>query len=258
MKVCFISVDIEHDFGTSEKKTFQGIEGVERLFRIFERSKIAATLFVTGDVLEKFLEKVRGWAERYEIASHSYSHRYFNELSYAKKGEDIRKFVDLYKKIFGKSPKGFRAPSHVIDEETFTILERHSFVYDSSIVPHYPYFKKYRGYQGEAPTTPYIPESNNIRRPDQAGGEGRIIELPVSGQLLGVPLAGAWIRKLPVRLYKTLFLLHQPSYITLSMHSWDILDERFIPKLEKILKILKDNSYVFKSGEQIAMERFAG
>jgi hypothetical protein len=68
---------------------------------------------------------------------------------------------------------------------------------------------------------------------------------------MGLPLAGAWIRKLPVLIYRILFLFHQPSFITLNMHSWDILDESFLGKLEEIIKILKKSGYQFQNGEQI-------
>ena len=117
------------------------------------------------------------------------------------------------------------------------------FLYDSSILPHYPPFKKYRGYQGKAPLLPYYPK------------EIKILEIPVRGQMFGIPLAGAWIRGLSSWFYQTLFLIYCPSFITLNMHSWDNLDPRFLKKLEKILKILKKKNYLFLNGEQILKNR---
>jgi len=258
MKTCFVSIDVEHDASTQGAKTFQGIDSVGRILDIFEKFNIPTTLFVTGDVLEKYGDKVKEWAKKYEIASHSFSHIYFNELSDFSKEEDIKKFIAIYGRILGARPLGFRAPSHVIDEYTFGLLAQYGFTYDSSVVPHYPYFKMYRGYGGIAPTVPYIPQPHNIRKREAMGGKGRILEIPVSGQILGIPLAGAWIRKLPIPLYKILFVLYKPDFITLSMHSWDALDARFLPKLIKILEILRNSGYVFKSGEQIATELSSG
>lgn len=243
-KVCFVSIDVEHDVGTNDSKIFQGVENMGSLLAVFQNPAVPLTLFATGDVLQKYPHKVRSWSGTYEIASHGFSHRFFNELTYQEKEGDIKKFIELYRNLFGREPKGFRAPSHVIDDDTFAILERYGFTYDSSVVPHYPPLKSYRGYKGKAPVRPF-----------RKAGVG---ELPLAGQLWGIPLAGAWIRKLPLWFYTLLFLFHKPSYITLSMHSWDTLDRRFVPKLEKILKVLKDNDYVFKSGEQIAMEGFIG
>jgi len=240
MRICFVSIDVEHDIGTGNKKTFLGVDAADRVLDIFERSSIPATLFATGDVLGGFPEKVRDWSKNYEVASHSYSHIYFNELSRRSKEEDIRRSIEIHQKVLGARPLGFRAPSHVIDEYTLIILEKYGFKYDSSVVPHYPPLKKYRGYTKRAPLKPYK--------------IGDLIEIPVAGQLCGVPLAGAWIRKLPVSLYKAMFIAHKPDFITLSMHSWDALDEKFLPKFTSVLEILRDNGYVFKSGEQIAME----
>jgi len=249
MKICFASIDIEHDVHTGDDKTFQGIDGMDKIFDIFAKLDIPATIFITGDVLDKYPDKVRQLAKNYEIASHSYAHRYFNELSYSEKEVDIKKFMDIYEKVLGSRPLGFRAPSHVIDRYTFGLLGKYGFKYDSSLVPHYPPFKKYRGYSGRAPLTPY-----NVTR----NGGVTLVEIPVTGQSFGIPMAGAWIRKLPVWFYKILFIFNKPKFITLSMHSWDALDERFLPKLTKILEILRNNGYVFKSGEQIATELSSG
>lgn len=254
MRICFVSIDIERDVDTIQNKIFRGVEEVDKTLDIFENFDIPATLFVTGDILAKYPDRVKKWSEKYEIASHSYSHIYFNELSDSRKEADIKKFIEIYEKALGFRALGFRAPSHVVDTFTMGVLARYGFRYDSSIVPHYPYLKKYRGYSGRAPVVPYTPKTSNIRQYEAKRGKGGIVELPVTGQLMGIPLAGAWIRKLPIWFYKTLFLLNKPDYVTLSMHSWDALDTRFTAKLIKILEILKNSDYVFKSGEQIAME----
>ncbi len=239
-----MSIDVEHDVGTEVSKSFEGVENMRRLLAPFQNPAVPLTLFVTGDVLQKYPHEARYWSGTYEIASHSFSHRFFDELSYQEKERDIKKFIELYRNLFGKEPKGFRAPSHVIDDETFEILEKYGFAYDSSVVPHYPPLKRYRGYKGKAPVSPFRKAS--------------MAELPLAGQLWGIPLAGAWIRKLPVWFYASLFLFHKPNYITLSMHSWDVLDGRFTLKIGKILEILRNNGYVFKGGEQVRMEQFIG
>lgn len=238
-KVCFASVDVEHDVGTGDSKTFNGVEEMDRLLEVFEKFNIPATLFITGGVIAKYPNEVQKWKQRgYEIASHSYAHRFFNELSDPEKENDIKKFVEVYRSIIGERPLGFRAPSHVIDEYTFKILKKYGFGYDSSIVPHYPPLKRYRGYRGKAPLMPYK--------------KGGLVEVPVAGQVLGIPLAGAWIRGLPTGLYKAMFILNKPDFITLSMHSWDgVIDNNFYKKLDKILTLVKSKGYIFKTGEQI-------
>lgn len=235
-KICFVSVDVEDDLGHLDK-----------ILDIFKQNNIPATLFIIGQILERYKDKVRQWAESYEIACHGFTHNFWNNLTFEQRQQELEDFIDLYQKIFSEKPKGFRAPSHLIDEEGIKLLEEKGFLYDSSIVPHYPFFKKYRGFQGKAPLLPYRPAINNCRRK----GEMRILEIPIRGQIGGMPLAGVWLAKIPLWFYRALFLIHRPSFITLNMHSWDVLNPQFLKKLEKILKILKDKNYLFFNGEQI-------
>lgn len=230
-RICFTSIDVED----------RGIEESDKILGIFKENDISATLFVTGEVLAKYPELIKKWSKDYEIACHSYTHRFWNTLSRKEREEELAKFISLYQSIFQASPKGFRAPSHIIDKEAFNLLSQKGFLYDSSVVPHYPPFKKYRGHKGRAPLSPY----------DLNG----LLEIPVSGQLLGLPMAGAWIRGLPVWIYRILFLIHRPDFITLNMHSWDVLDECFLSKLKAIVKILERSGYQFSNGEQILKNR---
>lgn len=232
-KICFASVDVED----------RGIAETNEILGIFKKHGISATLFVTGEILSQHAELVKEWAQTYEIACHSFTHRFWNTLSPEERQQELDDFFNLYQNVLQKTPKGFRAPSHVIDERGIELLDEKGFSYDSSIVPHYPPFKKYRGYRGKAPLSPYRFEGMNI------------LEIPVAGQIFGIPLAGAWIRGLPVWLYKLLFIFHQPSFITLNMHSWDVLKTGFARKLEEIVKILEKKNYQFINGEQILKNR---
>lgn len=230
-KICFTSVDVE-----GEK-----IDGVNQILDVFKKYNIPATLFVTGKILERNIDLVKEWSRNHEIACHSFTHRFWNELNPEERAKELDDFDNLYQRIFQRRPLGFRAPSHIIDAAGLKLLEEKGFSYDSSILPHYPPFKKYRGYQGK--------KSKNIHF------TGGLLEIPVTGHLLGIPLAGAWMRKLPSWLYSLLFLLYRPGFITLNMHSWDIDDSRFLKKMEKVLKILKKKNYAFLNGEQILKNR---
>jgi len=240
IKTCFASVDIERDLGA---KTFSGVENLDKILSIFEKNNIPATLFVTGEVLQQHPERFQKLSGSYEIACHGFTHRFWNTLDSQERQKELDDFSALYQQIFQKKPIGFRAPSHVIDQQGMELLLENGFLYDSSVVPHYPPFKKYRGYKGRAPLSPYYPASVNI------------LEIPVAGQFLGIPLAGAWIRRLPVLVYRILFMICRPRFITLSMHSWDIFDQRFLVKLPLIIKLLKQNQYQFSNGKQIFENR---
>lgn len=246
MKTCFTSIDVEDG----------GVENLDKILDIFKKNNISVTLFITGEVLKRYGNLVKKWGNEYEIACHSFSHRFWtppsrHPLNFEERKKELEDFIDIYQRIFNEKPKGFRAPSHLIDEEGMELLENQGFLYDSSIVPHYPFFKEYRGFKGKAPLLPYQPSIKNCREK----GEMKILEIPVTGQIFGIPLAGTWIKKLPPFFYRILFTAHNPTFITLSLHSWDTLNPQVFRKLEKILKILKNKKYQFLNGEQIYKNR---
>ena len=222
-RTCFISVDVEHP-----------IDNLSRTLEIFKKNSIQATLFVTGKVLEQYPDFFKNLRADHEIACHGFTHRFWNTLDAKEREGELNNFIALCQKIFERMPAGFRAPSHIIDKDGLRLLEEKGFLYDSSIVPHYPPFKKYRGYGGRAPLAPYYPEGR------------KILEIPVRGQMFGIPLAGAWITKLPYFFYKILFFLYCPNFITLSIHSWNRLSN-----FEKIIHLLKNKNYQFLNGEKI-------
>jgi len=253
-RLCFVSIDVEQDYGEKEK-FFHGVDNLDKILAIFKKYGIPATLFVTGDVLERHRDKVKEWSKDFEIACHSYSHRFWNTLNHLEREEELDKFKNLYRSVFNTEPTGFRSPSHLVDEDALHILEERGFSYDSSVVPSYPFFKKYRGYQGRAPAVPYHPHHKDIRR----RGEMNILEVPVAGQLFGLPLAGIWIARIPFFVFKSLFNFNNPPFITVNMHSWDILDnsfrkssvEQFFSNLDHILGLIKGKGYIFVTGRQI-------
>lgn len=249
VKICFTSIDVEHDRGQGERK-FSGVENLEKILKILKKHGIVATLFVTGECLEKYSGLVREWARDFEIACHSFSHRFWNTLNLSEREKEITDYLALYQKIFNAKPKGFRAPSHLIDETGIKLLEGRGFLYDSSVVPHYPFLKKYRGFKGKAPLLPYRPSPQNCRQK----GDMKILEIPVRGQVFGIPLAGAWIAPFPFWFYKILFKIYCPDFLTINMHSWD-KSRQFLENLEKILILLKSKNYQFLNGEQIFENR---
>ncbi len=244
MNICFVSIDVESDL--AKPQSFEGVENLNRIFNIFKKHNIPATLFITGTVLERYRNKVKNWAIIHEIASHSFSHKFWNTLDNQQREKEINKFISLFNQVFNKNPKGFRAPSHIIDNSGLKLLKEKGFSYDSSVVPHYPFFKNYRGYKGRAPLIPYFPNSQDYRKK----GGMRILEIPASG-ILSFPLAGTWILKLPFFVYEILLGIKSPDFLSLSFHSWDSLNDKVIIKSEKLIELLKSKGYAFLNGEQI-------
>lgn len=222
-KICFVSVDVEGK-----------LDNLDKILEIFKKYNISATLFVTGEILEQHRDLFKELSRNHEIACHSFTHRFWDILNKEERERELEKFISLYQSVFNEYPKGFRAPSHIIDEEGLGLLAKRDFLYDSSIVPHYPPLKKYRGYRKPSPLLPYCLQGR------------KILEIPVRGQIFGIPLSGVWLNKLPFWLYKVLFFIDSPEFITLSIHSWDELNN-----FEKIIKLLENKNYQFLNGGEL-------
>jgi len=255
MKTCFLSVDVEKR-ERQKNKPFEGVDNLDNILNIFKKHNAKATLFITGEVLEYALDLVKEWSENFEIGCHNYNHITLDKLDFRERERQIRDFVALYRDIFGKSPKGFRAPRNIINNEQFKILEKYEFLYDSSVIPRYPWpVCRYEGYKGRAPLLPYLPSKEDYRK----SGDLEILEIPESPVFFVIPFSGTWLRKLGVTVFKTIIRFIKPKFISLSMHSWDGVKfeggknsgEKFLKQLDEILGFLEKIGYEFKSGEKI-------
>ena len=253
MRFCMVSVDVEEDLN---QKTFCGVENLDKLLNIFDKFGINATLFTTGLVLEKYPDLTVKWLKKHEIGCHGYYHVPLSELSIYERKKQLENFCELYESILGEKPKGFRAVKHVIDNSQLKLLEEFGFEYDSSVVPRYIPIKKYVGYKGKAPTEPYYPSYEDYMKK----GDMKILEIPVTPLIFGIPLYGTWIRVCGPDFYKFLLILKKPQFINLAMHPWDAQKyegkysrnsgEKFMGYLAAIIEML-NKDYKFKSGEEI-------
>lgn len=264
MKTCFLSIDVEKKEGQKDQ-AFEGVDNLDNILNIFRKHNVSATLFVTGEVLEYCPDLVKKWSKDFEIGCHNYWHVQLDKIDLPERERQIKNFVNLYKGVFGFSPKGFRAPRNVIDNHQFPILERYDFIYDASVFPRYPWrIGAYTGYRGRAPIVPYWPSRKNYRKKGLStvlGTSSKLLEIPESPAPFDIPLVGTWLRKLDVKFFKFLFKIRKPEFISFSMHSWDGVEfagkssknsgKEFLKQLDKMLGYLKKIGYNFKSGEQI-------
>lgn len=257
-KICFVSVDIEGDLRHGNDKSFKSIEAVDAMIDIFKKHGVSATLFVSGIVIEKFPELVMAWAKDFEIGSHNYSHETITDLPSDERISQLDKFDEIYGRVVGKRCLGFRAPRHVIDANQLALLAQKGYAYDSSVIPAYLPFKRYIGYKGRAPRSPYRPSAENCLRK----GDLDIIELPLTPLLGGLPFSGVWLRYLSPILFRNLLFFGKPDFLSLMMHSWDAMafegprsrnsGKVFLGRLEKIIRHLKNIGYEFTDGRSMA------
>jgi polysaccharide deacetylase family protein (PEP-CTERM system associated) len=138
-----ISIDVE-DWPQSTWNrdlpiTERAVVNTRRVFRILNRAKVRATMFVLGKFAERYPGVVREiQAEGHEVASHGYGHVEIAQQSPDEFLSDIRRAKDILEQITGEKVAGYRAPDFSIVENTlwaFEALAEAGYDYDSSVVP---------------------------------------------------------------------------------------------------------------------------
>lgn len=71
-----------------------------------------------------------------EIGLHGYAHEGAPQMTEEQEKDVLEHCIKLYEKLTGKKPQGYRAPLYQLRSSTITLLESHSFLYDSSLSHH--------------------------------------------------------------------------------------------------------------------------
>ena len=239
MTLVNISVDVERDLHSG---AYLGItEGLKTFEKIVEKYKIKPTLFVTGEVIEKYGDIFKSLQNNgCEIGFHSYDHKRFDKMNDEEKNNDIKKGLKIFKK-YGLKFNGFRAPQHGIDENTFRLLKENGFKYDSSNASKdiLQLVHLVRGANNSLVRflKQFFSKSSTYKK-------NEILEIPTSA--LVIPFVGYSLRILPLFLMKFLFLLFKKrKIIVFYCHSWDFI------KIEKSLtyKVCKLDRFLNKFDE---------
>lgn len=186
-------------------------ESIEAIMNILKHKGFHATFFVTRKVIDTHPDIIRTLSGAgHEIGLHGTTHTRLQDISNKTQYEkDIIETVYKVEQLTGKKVKGFRAPHFSLTQNTswlLPILERHGFVYDSSVFP----IKNSEYGVKNAPLTPYKINSNAISEPTE---HGSLIEIPpaiFSIGLFKLPISGGiYFRILPLKLFA--FLLKKTA-----------------------------------------------
>ncbi|MFA6593824.1 MAG: polysaccharide deacetylase family protein [Candidatus Buchananbacteria bacterium] len=202
------------------------------LSRLGDSAGANATFFVLAELMDRFPDLLKAIkAVGHEIGLHGLNHTPINRLSPAEFENDLNKSKEIFLRVIGEEPKGFRAPNFSINQDNkwaWEILEKNDFIYDSS------YFAFSSDPTKPLPTKPYPPLT-----------AGPFLEYPVSTfRQAGInwPISGGfYFRLLPYRIFS--YLLKRKAakneLIVLYFHLMD-LDESIpdikIPRWRKTLK----------------------
>jgi len=112
---------------------------IDKILSFLSDNKCQATFFILGELAEKYPESIKKiYQQGHEIASHSYSHKYLDELNEFEIDEEIRLSKKILENIIKQKITGYRAPSFSLNRKSWLVLEilkKNGFQYDSSIHP---------------------------------------------------------------------------------------------------------------------------
>lgn len=136
MKYFAFNLDLEADHAGQVGRygIFKSKEHIEKLLELLNNLNVKITVFVVGEIFELYPDIIKIF-QKYncEFEAHSYSHKPANGNS----DEELSRAKSAYYSYFKKYPKGYRAPLGKISDKTIELLEKHDFIYDSSIFPSY-------------------------------------------------------------------------------------------------------------------------
>lgn len=264
-KVANISVDFESIYYYSETlglghpdrdADYERI--TDRFLELFGALGVRATFFMVGDDIRK--KKLspeilrRMVAAGHELGNHTMTHPHnFSRLSAARKEDEIAGTGRLLEGITGERVVGFRAPCLDVDEEVVDVLERHGYLYESSVLPFYlkqvqelaygvicrGRFRRTGAWQNSfAPGDPYVPENGQLHRRSVGSSQNGSSASRRARALVEVPIATVPLIRMPF--YSTIhFALGKASFdasyalvrrgrphFTYELHSIDLADCR--------------------------------
>ena len=127
---CAVTVDVECEWESGSPRAVE--DHLPRLLELLEARAIPATLFCTGEMVEKSPAILREAGARHELASHAWSHTSFGRLSRAEIRDELRRSKQAVAEL-GRPCHGFRAPYFYMTEEILADVAAAGYRYDSSL-----------------------------------------------------------------------------------------------------------------------------
>ena len=214
---------------TKEKKPTM-FQGMDRILELLNKNETFATFFVVGELLyqnPELLDKIID--NGHEVAFHTMHHGRLDSKNFSEKFDNE---LDEFDKLSDGKSKGFRAPTFSLNQDSSWViekLEKHNYVYDSSIVP----AKSNLYGMPNAQQNPYKISSDSL---DKHNSNGKLIEFPLAiTKFFGkkIPAAGGfYLRSLPMKITKNTIKNYEKNNIpaTFFIHSWELTPE-FIPEI---------------------------
>lgn len=121
--------------GVLSQGTYGAKVGVPMILQTLREEGVKATFFVVGWTAETHQDRAEMiLREGHEIAHHSYSHTWIDPAFPDKEVEEMEKGLEALKTRLGVVPKGYRSPAGETSDNLIRLLNKHNFLYDSSLL----------------------------------------------------------------------------------------------------------------------------
>jgi peptidoglycan/xylan/chitin deacetylase (PgdA/CDA1 family) len=213
--------------------------GLPRILALLDRYQLPASFFIPAVSALLHPEQIPAILKsgRHEIGVHGWIHEYLPALGSASEEDRLlTQAIEYLTKASGKPPAGYRAPAWAFSEYTIGLLQKHGFLYDSSL---------------QAMDEPYELMSN--------GQSTGIVELAIDWTLTETPYLGRGgtmpSPKLLYQLYKDEFdgAYKDGTMFLLTLHPHVTGHRAPMRHLEQLIAYMKSKPGVwFATCEQIA------
>lgn len=121
--------------GTLSQGTYGAKVGVPKILELLREEEVRGTFFVPGWTAEHHASRAEMIvAGGHEVAHHSYSHAWIDPDFPEKEVEEMEKGLEALKRVLGVVPRGYRSPAGESSDNMLKLLQKHNFLYDSSLL----------------------------------------------------------------------------------------------------------------------------
>lgn len=127
-KIAVLSIDVEHDYNGNRT---DALDRLPDLLAAVRQARLPLTAFVEGRLFTEQPDLCRRLAEAgTDLHLHCYDHRESGDTA-----DSLRRSIDTFESSTYARPRGYRAHTYRLTEETFKTLVAEGFAWDSSILP---------------------------------------------------------------------------------------------------------------------------
>jgi peptidoglycan/xylan/chitin deacetylase (PgdA/CDA1 family) len=126
-----------HRPGVLSQGRYGALVGVPKILETLHDAAVPATFFVPGWTADNHRAPTEMiLREGHEIGHHSYSHRWIDPEFPDQEVEEMERGLDSLRRSVGVVPKGYRSPAGETSDNLVKLLQKHGFLYDSSLLDH--------------------------------------------------------------------------------------------------------------------------